>query len=219
MILPKDFRDIPESTGAPERPDPDAYICRVIDVHDAVSKNGRNMLVFDFDIDYGPFKNFYARNNDQRVANNLEPNWLRMWQVTDGKALGMFKNMLKNFERSNDGWLYKSFIKNNAFNERSLIGKRIGLLVVGEEYLYNNKLRMSLKVNRTYSVQEVIDSRVPDSWITGINGEQRPVGMTAPNNRSPQANSSARSFSDYRKQTSRPGEDLEHVDDIDIPFV
>ena len=198
MKLPNNYAEIPESTDIGARPAPGAYICKVVRVQDAISKSDRAMLIIDFDIDCGPFANFFANENDARSERNLDQRWLRFYQVYDGKSVGLFKKLLKDFDRSNDS--FSAPEKGGVFDEQSLIGLRLGLLCDGEEYEYNNKIFMSLKPKYAFDTQQVIKGNVPQPRIRGVDGVWRDANEPRP-------------------PLTKPGtNELAHVNDIDIPF-
>ena len=202
MKLPDNYSTLPESDGSGGKiqPPPDSYVCRVIRVKFQLSKSARPMLVFDFDIAEGPFSKFFSDDNDDRAAKNFEPRWLRLYQLVDGKAASVFKGLLKNFERSNDGYSVEQHTVGEEFDEKSLEGKLIGLVCAGEEYQYNDQIRMSLKPDRSLTVEKVRARDVPEARIKGVDGAWRKASEPPP-------------------PATKPGtNELSDVSDVDIPF-
>ena len=202
MKLPANFDDVPESDGDLQKPPPGSYICKVVHVQYTNAKSGRPMLVIDFDIDHGPFAGFFARDNDDRSDKNLDQKWIRLYQLVDGTALGRFKKLLKDFERSNDDFSIAKYTdtKTNFFDEQSLVNRRVGLVCDGEEYTYNSRVFMSLHPTRSRSSEKVEKGEVPKPRIKGVDGTWRDADQRSP-------------------PLTKPGtNELEHVDDIEIPF-
>lgn len=204
MKLPDNFDDVPESDGGFFKPCPGAYVCRVIRVQYQMSKSGRPMLVFDFDIDRGPFAGFYTRDNDDRSDRNLDQRWLRMYQLIDGSSLGRFKKLLKDFERCNEDFTIAAHTDKQTqfFDEQSLLKKKIGLVCDGEEYRYNDRTFMSIRPSKSCSIEKIENGDVPKPRIKGVDGTWRLASEPPP----------------PEPRADRPGDDMEHVADIDIPF-
>lgn len=198
MNLPNNFAEVKESAKLGGRPTPGAYVCKVMRVQDSVSKSGRPMLVIDLDILGGPFDRFFSHDNDSRAERNLEPKWLRYYQVYDGRAVGIFKKMLRDFDRSNESFIAPA--QGGFFNERSLEGLQIGALCDGEEYAYNDKTLLDLRPAQLYSVEEILGGKIPKPRIRGVDGTWRDADAPPP------------------KPRDQNGNELEHVDDVDIPF-
>ena len=181
MKLPKNFDELPESDGTGlMKPPPGAYVCRVMRVQSTTSKGGRPMLVLDLDIAEGPFADWYAHDNDDRASKNLEMRWARLYQLTDGTSAPICKHMLKNFERSNPKYLIDDYTVGDEFDETSLKGKLIGVMLAGDEYAINGQVRMSLKPDRTLPISKVREGKAPEPRIRGADGKWRKASEPPP---------------------------------------
>lgn len=104
--------------------EPGGYVCQLLRVNDEPNKN---RLYVEFDIVDGEFKDYYTELN----AKYNKWNGKIFLYYTD-KSMPFFKQFLTSVERSNDG-----FKANTFSDERTLIGKYVGMLF-GREF-YNDK--------------------------------------------------------------------------------
>lgn len=145
--------DVKEA-GDYTRPDPGAYICTITDVEDFESKE---YLKVTYDIAEGEFKGYYG---EMRVNN---PDW--KWAGAYVKsykpaALPMFKRFCTAVSRSNGSFVFDGGEVNK--DEKTLIGKKIGLLFGEEEYYGNDgEKKTRLIVDREFSVDKLKDQKVP----------------------------------------------------------
>ena len=201
MNLPNDFDTLPEA-GDFKKPPPDSYVCKVILVKATQSKSGRPMLVLDLDIAEGPFSGWYTRDNDHRADMGYEPKWLRMYQLADGKSAGLFKRLLKNFERSNPKYQLASHINGKIFDEQSLKDLLIGVLCNGEEYEFNGKIHTSIKPDSSFSVDQIHSGSAPIARIKNLDGSWRYPNQPVPE----------------RVRDPPTPTTPDDVDEVDIPF-
>ncbi len=84
------------------------------------------------------------------------PFFIRSYKQT---AQGFFKGFLKALEASNAGFTADTF---NG-NEQQFVGMAIGAVLAEEEYVWNGKLRVRLKVHSVMSVERISsgDFKVP----------------------------------------------------------
>ncbi len=205
MQLPDDFETLSEA-GDFQKPPPDSYVCKVVLSKATLSKSGRPMLVLDLDIAEGPFSGWYTRDNDHRADMGYDPKWLRMYQLSDGKSAGLFKRLLKNFERSNAGYDLAEHCNGKIFDEKSLKGLLIGVLCDGEEFEHNGKILLSIKPNKSYSVDQIHKGVPPIARIQGIDGSWRYVTEPTPTRaREP--------------PKEKSGNELPDEEEFDIPFL
>lgn len=98
---------------------PGGYVCRITKVEDNPEKN---YLYIEFDVAEGEFKGYGASCLER---NGFTP--LRMYRSYTDKAAGMFKGFTNCVEQSNANYVWN-------WDERSLLGKWIGVVLGEEEY-------------------------------------------------------------------------------------
>jgi hypothetical protein len=143
-----------QAAGDYKRPEPGAYICTLEKVEDVPDKE---YLKITYDISEGEFAGYYS---DMR-ANH--PDWA--WAGTycrsyKEKALGMFKRFTNAVSKSNGNFVFDG----NTINadEKTLAGKKIGLVFQEEEYYGNDgEKRTRLIINKEFPVGEIASQKVP----------------------------------------------------------
>lgn len=127
------------------------YICRIVDVEDFPLKE---YLKIKFDIAEGDYKNYYSIMNNQ-YGGFWRGVFIKSYKE---KALPYFKLMIHMVKKSNNGYEWHD-------DEKSLIGKRIGLVLGEEEYLSNTGyLKTRLYMGAIVSVEDIINNnfKVPE---------------------------------------------------------
>ncbi len=102
------------------------------------------------------FVGYYAQRIDRFNGQGNLPFFIRSYK---NSALGFFKAFLKALEASNSGFVADSF---NS-NEQQFAGMAVGAVLGEEEYVYNDKLRVRLKVSSLTSVERIStgDFKIP----------------------------------------------------------
>ena len=146
--------NVQEATGGFERPTAGAYICRITAVEDFPNKE---YLKVSYDIDEGKFAGYYEKTR------NDHPDWAWVGAYVKSyktKALPMFKRFCSAVSRSNGNFVFDGNTVNA--DERTLIGKRIGLLFQDEEYYSNSgDKKTRLIVNREFPIDKIGEQRTP----------------------------------------------------------
>ena len=148
------LNDVQEA-GEFKRVKPGAYICKITAVEDVTAKE---YLKISYDIDDGEFKGYYSEMRENH------PDWLwagayvRSYKET---ALGLFKRFCSAVSKSNGSYVFDAGDVNSE--ERTLVGKRIGLILQEEEYNSNTgDIRTRLKVAREFPIDKLAEQTVPD---------------------------------------------------------
>ncbi len=131
-------------------------ICKVEDVPD------KQYLKISYDIagaaehENEEFNGYYAQRMDHFNGQGRLPFFIRSYKPT---AQGFFKAFLKALAASNSGFVADTFDN----NEQQFVGMVVGAVLAEEEYLYNDKLRVRLKVHSVMSVDRIStgDFKVP----------------------------------------------------------
>lgn len=149
-----DMANVKEATGEFERPTAGAYICRITAVEDVPHKE---YLKVTYDIDKGKFAGYYEKTR------NDHPDWA--WAGAYVKsyktnALPMLKRFCSAVSKSNGNYVFDCGAVNA--DERTLVGKRIGLLFQDEEYYGNDgNKRTRLIVNREFPIDKLSEQKTP----------------------------------------------------------
>lgn len=141
--------------GESKRLSAGGYICVILACKKEKSKNGKEMLVVNFDIAEGEFKGFYMdkyKNAPRDNANPVEPKWKgKYYIVLEGEGYeGRLKAFITSIEESNEGYTWD-------WNEENLKGKRFGGIFREEEFLYNGEVLTNAKLWQVRSVKKIID--------------------------------------------------------------
>ena len=124
------------STGAFERIEAGGYVCVIRRAYEEMTKRGNQpMLVIEFDVAEGKYRDYFKDDYERRQRNatgyaqvKWRGTYYQMVLDKDGNANTFFKGMMEAIEQSNPGYKWN-------WDERSLAGKRIGVIFRDEEYL------------------------------------------------------------------------------------
>lgn len=131
-----------------------AYICKITDVQDIA---GKEYLKVTYDIAAGE----YAGHYDEIRAEHPDWAWIGAYSRSyKPKALSMFKRFCTAINKSNGAYIFDCGAINA--DERTLIGKKIGLLLQEEEYYTNSgDLSTRLIVNKEFPIDQLDAQEVP----------------------------------------------------------
>lgn len=142
----KDFTGLPAG----------AYICTITSAEDLPEKE---YLKVGVDIAEGEFKGYYSKRKEDH------PDWdwgsvgvyCRSYKE---KALGMFKRFCSSVSKSNGNFVFDGGTVNA--DEKSLVGKKIGIVFQEEEYYGNDgEKRTRLIVNKEFPISDLAAQKVP----------------------------------------------------------
>ena len=148
-----DMTNVQEPTGF-DRPEAGAYICKITAVEDLPAKE---YLKVTYDIAEGKYAGYYTKTREEH------PDWA--WAGAYSKsyktsALSFFKRFCTAISRSNGNFVFDGGAVNA--DERTLVGKKIGLLFQEEEYYGNDgEKKTRLIVNREFSVDKLSSQKTP----------------------------------------------------------
>jgi hypothetical protein len=121
------------------------YVGVITFAEEKQSKNGNQMLVLNVDIAEGPFKGNYAALS-QRLAKDC---YLKHYRVLSEDNAGYLKGDILAIEHSNQNFKYD-------FEEKSLIGKFVGINLREEEYFGNTgEIKSNVKILHLCSASDV----------------------------------------------------------------
>ena len=130
-----------------------AYICKITNVEDFTDKE---YLKVSYDIAEGDFAgHFEAIRKD-----HSDWAWVGAYVKSyKAKALPMFKRFCSAVSGSNAGYVFDGNV--NA-DEKTLVGKQIGLILAEEEYYGNDgNKKTRLYVAREFSIDKLADQKIP----------------------------------------------------------
>lgn len=158
IAKPMDWDSAQAYTGDGEKMTPGGHVVRIMAMRQEMSRNNKPMIVVAFDIEEGSeLDGFYKRQHDARKGYNAAAKWTGviryMLYARDGMSTnGFFKGFIDAVEKSNPGYCWN-------WDERSLAGKKVGMIFGEEEYkdLQNGVVRVTVKAQQARSVQAVLD--------------------------------------------------------------
>ena len=136
------------------RPEAGAYICIITKVEDVSAKE---YLKVTYDIAQGEFKGYYS---EMRRSHS---DWLWAGAYTKSykpTAQPMFKRFCSAVSKSNGNYVFDAGVVNS--DEKTLVGKLIGLVFQEEEYYGNDgTLKTRLIVNKEFPIDQIDKQKVP----------------------------------------------------------
>lgn len=152
----------PVETGKAQRLPAGGYVCRIMDVQEDVSKNGRSMLKIALDISDGAYAGIFTKRFNQLAESALRsgkdrPKWPCIYyQLTDGEFEGRFKYVINCVEEANPGYRWN-------WDEKSLKNRIIGGVFREEEFFGENdkKIHVTVKCDHLRTVVGVEEVEPP----------------------------------------------------------
>lgn len=131
-----------------------AYICVIRNAEDIPDKE---QLAITYDVAAGEYKGYYDEIRDRH------PDWTYIGRYTKSykpKALPFFKRFCTAISKSNGNFVFDGGSVNS--DERTLIGKKLGLMFGEEEYYSNSgDLRTRLYVAFEFSADKINEQKIP----------------------------------------------------------
>lgn len=153
----ENYETVQANSGEFARPTAGGYFCKITNVTDVPldEKTGKgDYLKIEWDFADGEFKDYYKEANEKFGGEW----WARFIRSYKESALGMFKHFTNCVEESNNGYKWEC-------DEKSLVGKLIGLVIGEEEYEANDgsiKTRLYVKDVKTIFQIGDKDFKVPE---------------------------------------------------------
>lgn len=148
-----DLTNVKEA-GDFSRPAPGAYICTIKKVEDNTEKE---YLMITFDITEGDYAGYYDQLREDHPDWSDPGLYYRSYRST---ALGFFKRFCSAVSKSNPGFNFDG--QTNA-DEKTLAGKKIGLVLREEEYYGNDgEKKTRLKVDKEFAIADIAKQKVPE---------------------------------------------------------
>ena len=171
------YETVQATTGEFKKPTPNGYICKITlaDDYPFDANTGKGAyLKIEYDIASGEFKDYYTEQYNRFGGDFWAATMFRSYKET---ALGMFKRFINCIEESNIGYKWN-------WDEKTLQGKFIGLVIGEEEYWKNDGTigtRMYVKNVKTVEQIKHGDFKVPElKKLDGVSAPTSvPVGAVA----------------------------------------
>ena len=137
--------EVQASTDEFKKLPPGGYICAILSAEDVPEKEYIKIV---YDIAAGEYADYYS---DDWGKDNL---WAHtIYRSYKESAAGMFKAFINAIEESNKGYKWN-------FDEKTLKGKLIGIVLGEEEYIGNDgSVKTRLKDRSTKSVRDIEENR------------------------------------------------------------
>jgi hypothetical protein len=145
MKFTKSISEIESKEIRLTKPIAGGYILKCIKVELIKSKEKQEMIILYFDIDEGTHEGYFKKYP------------LRFYNLyQDDTFISYFKALLTYFKNSNPESLKESDLQGDSFDERKLIGLKIGAVLREEEYSNKNgEVRSSLKIFYFRSIDSI----------------------------------------------------------------
>lgn len=150
-----DMTNVQEASEGGRRHPAGPYICKITAVEDVEEKE---YLKVSFDILEGEYAGYYTKGREE----HSDWAWFGAYAKSyKPKALPMFKRFCSAVSKSNNGYVFDGGAANS--DEKTLIGKKIGLLFQEEEYYGNDgNLRTRLSIKSEFPIDKVGEQKIPN---------------------------------------------------------
>lgn len=145
---------------------PGAYLCKITDVEDV---EDREYLKLSYDIAMGEFKDYYLDKMEKYGF--WGGTFVRSYKE---KAIGFFKGFISAVEKSNPGYKW-------TWDEKSLIGKYLCLVLGEEEYLKkDNTVGTRLYVAKNLDKETFVKGNIKIPTLKVLPKESKPEFTEVP---------------------------------------
>lgn len=146
------------------------YLCRIMKAEVTQTRSGDEMLVVNFDITDGEYKDYYA--NEYRSQQSEDKRWKGVIRYflpkedgseKDAWTKSRFKAFTDALEESNSGYIWE-------WKEESLKGKKIGMVTRNEEWDYNGKTGFTVRPYNFVTTDKIVKGtyKLPkDKYLNG----------------------------------------------------
>lgn len=143
-----------------------AYICKITAVEDVPEKE---YLKVSYDIAQGEFADYYTEMRSNHPDWAWVGSYVKSYKTT---ALPMFKRFCSAVSKSNGGFVFDGGAVNA--DEKTLIGKMLGIVLREEEYYSNSgDIRTRLIVHSEFPIDKLATQKVPNPKL--LPAEQKPA--------------------------------------------
>ena len=167
-----DLTNVEEAKNGANRHPAGPYICKITAVEDVEEKE---YLKVSYDIIEGEYKGYYSKGREEHPDWDWFGIYVKSYKT---KALPMFKRFCSAISKSNGNFIFDGGAVNS--DEKSLIGKKLGIVLREEEYYSNSgDKKTRLIVHREFPIDQLSAQKVPD--IKRLPEEKPQAEFTAAN--------------------------------------
>lgn len=150
-----DMTNVQEASEGGRRHPAGPYICKITAVEDVTEKE---YLKVSYDIIEGEFSGYYSKGREEHSDWAWFGAYVKSYKP---KALPMFKRFCSAVSKSNNGFVFDGGAANS--DEKTLVGKNIGLLFQEEEYYGNDgNLRTRLIIKSEFAIDKIGEQKIPN---------------------------------------------------------
>ena len=137
------------------------YICEIKGAKEVKAKTGKKQLVLQLDIAEGEYKGYFDYMYEFDCDMKFDCGYavhMPSEHNNEGKQLPFFKGMITCIEESNEGYEWN-------WDEKTLKGKKIGVLFGREQYLMNGQKKWATKARAVRSIKGLEMSEIPQDKL------------------------------------------------------
>ena len=141
------------------------YVCKVRQVNETQTQNGRPQMAILFDVAEGEHKDFYQAQFEaaKRMSGDKAKYKGVHKQIMDGSSLPFFKGLMTSIEKSNPGY---QFPWGQEGNEKTLIGKKFGAVMGREQFeTDDHRTAFATKIFQIRSIDGLKDAKIPEDKL------------------------------------------------------
>lgn len=150
-----DLSNVTEAKNGESRRHPAGpYICKITGVEDIEEKE---YLKVTYDIAKGEYEGYYGKGREEHPDWEWFGSYVKSYKTN---ALPMFKRFCSAVSKSNGAYVFDGGTANS--DEKTLVGKMIGLTFREEEYYANDgELKTKLKIYNEFPIDKIDTQKVP----------------------------------------------------------
>lgn len=141
------------------------YVCKIRQVNETQTQNGRPQMAILFDVAEGEHKDFYQAQFEaaKRMSGDKAKYKGVHKQIMDGSSLPFFKGLMTSIEKSNPGY---QFPWGQEGNEKTLIGKKFGAVMGREQFeTDDHRTAFATKIFQIRSIDGLKDAKIPEDKL------------------------------------------------------
>lgn len=162
---PQGYDEAQAYTGGSMQLPAGLYVCKIRQVSEIQSQNGRPQIAILYDIAEGEHKDFFQSQFEaaKRMSGD-KAKWKGVYkQIMDGSSLPFFKGLMTSIEKSNPGY---QFPWGQEGNEKTLTGKKFGAVMGREQFETDDHGKaFATKIVQVRSVEGLKDAKVPEDKL------------------------------------------------------
>ena len=162
---PRGYDEAQAYTGESMQLPAGLYVCKIRQVNETQTQNGRPQMAILFDVAEGEHKDFYQAQFEaaKRMSGDKAKYKGVHKQIMDGSSLPFFKGLMTSIEKSNPGY---QFPWGQEGNEKTLIGKKFGAVMGREQFeTDDHRTAFATKIFQIRSIDGLKDAKIPEDKL------------------------------------------------------